>query len=311
MDGDAAGATLRFDTAGNAIDAHDGGTVRFGDTYYLYGTSYGCGFTWQGPGSPFCGFRVYSSTDLSRWTDRGALFDAHTPAWQQACNGSTYGCFRPHVVYNAHTRRYVLWFNSYDNTVDYHVFTAARPTGPFVEAPKPTLAINKAASPTGADNGDENLFVDHDGTAYLAYTDWIGGGDLVVEQLDRTYTSGTGRFVRLNTRSTEAPGLFRRGARYYLTYSDPNCGYCGGTGTSYLTASSPLGPWTGSGTTPDIWRVADGGLTVNGGDIGLSKAGPDWTDYTMSFDTTPLQTGDGGTYAQAGWVFRADGTGTG
>ena len=31
----------------------------------------------------------------------------------------------------------------------------------------------------------------------------------------------------------------------------------------------------------------------------------------MSFDTTPLETGGGGTYAQAGWVFRASDTGTG
>lgn len=311
VNGDSAGATLRFDTAGNAIDAHDGGISEFGGTYYLYGTSYGCGFTWQGPGTPFCGFQVYSSTDLTHWTDRGPLFDASTATWQQRCNGSTYGCFRPHVIYDARTHRYVLWINSYDNSVDYHVFTATRPTGPFTEQAAPTLAINQGAPPTGVNNGDENLFVDQDGTAYLVYSDWIGGGDLVIEQLSPDDLTGTGHYVRLNTRSTEAPSLFRRGSRYYVTYSDPNCGYCAGTGTSYLTASSPLGPWTGSGTAPDSWQVADGQLTVTGGDIGLSKAGAGWTDYTMSFDTTPLQTGGGGTYAQAGWVFRASDTGTG
>src|SRR5206468_13027004 len=36
--------TFRFDVHGNAIDAHDGEIQRFGDTYYLYGTSYGCGY---------------------------------------------------------------------------------------------------------------------------------------------------------------------------------------------------------------------------------------------------------------------------
>lgn len=30
---------------------------------------------------------------------------------------------------------------------------------------------------------------------------------------------------------------------YDLTVSDPSCGYCSWTGTSYLTARSPLGPW--------------------------------------------------------------------
>jgi beta-xylosidase len=43
---------------------------------------------------------------------------------------------------------------------------------------------------------------------------------------------------------TEAPGMFKRNGIYYVVYSDPNCGYCSGTGTSYKTAKSPLGPWS-------------------------------------------------------------------
>ncbi len=306
---DAGGPTIRFDTAGNAIDAHDGQIQHFGNRYYLYGTSYGCGFEWQTPGSPFCGFRVYSSPDLVHWTDRGALFDAATPAWQARCDGSTYGCYRPHVVRDAATGKYVLWINTYDVAVGYHVFTADSPSGPFVEQAVPHLGVNDDIAP-GVNNGDHDVFVDSDGTAYLAFTDWQAGGEIVIERLTADYLTGTGEFVRTGTRSTEAPSLFRRGHTYYLTYSDPNCGYCT-TGTSYLTASSPLGPWTGSGAQPDTWTTQDGALSVNGGGIGLSKAGADWTDYTMSFRATPLSTGGGGTYAQAGWVFRATDPGTG
>jgi hypothetical protein len=308
VNGDVDGRTLRFDTDGNAIDAHDGEIQHFGNTYYLYGTSYGCGFQWQTADSPFCGFRVYSSPDLVSWTDRGPLFDPDTATWQQRCNGSTYGCFRPHVVYNAKTRRYVLWINTYDVSVGYHVFTSRKPTGPFTEQAVPRLGVNETIPP-GVNNGDHDVFVDRDGSAYLAFTDWQNSGELVVERLDRTYTTGTGQFVRLGTRSTEAPSMFRRGNRYYVTYSDPNCGYCA-TGTSYITAPSPMGPWTGSGTVADNWRLSDGALEVDGGDIGLSRAGADWTDSTMRFDVTPLQTGEGGRYAQAGWVFRAADRGT-
>jgi hypothetical protein len=308
VNGDAAGRTLRFDVDGNAIDAHDGEIQRFGDTYYLYGTSYGCGFQWQTPGSPFCGFRVYSSSDLVSWTDRGPLFDATTDTWQQRCDGSTYGCFRPHVVYNAKTRRYVLWINTYDVAVGYHVFTSRSPTGPFREEAIPRLAVNDDIPP-GVNNGDHDVFVDRDGTAYLAFTDWRTSGELVVERLDRSYLSGTGDFVRLGTRNTEAPSLFRRGDRYYVTYSDPNCGYCQ-TGTSYVSAPSPMGPWSGSGAVADSWRLRDGALEVTGGDIGLSRAGADWSDSTMRFAATPLQTGGNGRYAQAGWVFRAADRGT-
>ncbi|MET0934828.1 MAG: family 43 glycosylhydrolase, partial [Luteibacter sp.] len=152
-------------------------------------------------------------------------------------------CFRPHVVFNARTKQYVLWINSYDVSVGYHVFTSAEPTGPFVEAPLPKLAIN-TTQPPGLNHGDHDVFVDTDGTAYLAFTDWRQKGDLVIEMLDPSYLTGTGRYARVGLKATEAPSLFRRGDTYYLTFSDPNCGYCA-TGTSYLRAGSPLGPWEG------------------------------------------------------------------
>jgi hypothetical protein len=238
-----ASGAARTDDAGRPIDAHDGEIQRFGDRYYLYGTEYGCGFRWNDKKSPFCGFVAYSSTDLVHWHAEGKLFDASTPYWQKRCNGSTYGCFRPHVVFNARTNQYVLWINSYDVSVGYHVFTSKAPTGPFIEALLPKLAIN-ATQPPGLNHGDHDVFVDTDGTAYLAFTDWREKGDIVVEKLDDNYLSGTGRYVRLGLKSTEAPSIFRRGDTYYLTFSDPNCGYCA-TGTSYLHATSPLGPWEG------------------------------------------------------------------
>ncbi|MFI6077303.1 family 43 glycosylhydrolase [Actinoplanes sp. NPDC051343] len=235
---------VRLDVHGNAVDAHDGEISVFGGTYYLYGTAYDCGYQWQGGGTPFCGFKVYSSPDLVHWADRGYLFDPTTSTWQTRCNGNTYGCFRPHVVYNAATARYVLWVNVYDNSVGYRVFTATSPIGPFTEQAVPTLAVNNSAPAGGLNNGDHSLFVDDDGTAYLAYTDWRSSGDIVVERLDTGYLTGTGAFVRLHQSATEAPAMFKRNGVYYLTYSDPNCGYCGGTGTSYKTAAAPLGNWS-------------------------------------------------------------------
>ena len=235
----------RFDAAGDAIDAHDGEIALFEGVYYLYGTSYDCGFAWQNKKAPFCGFKVYSSPDLMNWTDRGYLFDAQTPVWQTRCNGNTYGCFRPHVVFNQKTNQYVLWINVYDNQVGFRVFTSNSPTGPFREVAQPTLAVNRDAAVAGLNNGDHDLFVDDDGTAYLAYTDWRSKGAIVIEQLTADYVSGTNRYIKAVTpEKTEAPALFKRKGIYYMTYSDPNCGYCSGTGTSYRTASSPLGPWS-------------------------------------------------------------------
>lgn len=235
----------RFSTVGDAIDAHDGEIALFNGVYYLYGTSYDCGFEWGNKQAPFCGFKAYSSTDLVNWTDRGMLFDASTPVWQSRCNGSTYGCFRPHVIFNKKNSLYVLWINVYDNVPGYRVFTSKKPTGPFIETAEPKLAVNSDAPAAGLNNGDHDTFVDDDGTAYLAYTDWRTKGSIVIEKLNADYTSGTGICVKAVTNgNTEAPALFKRNGIYYVVYSDPNCGYCSGTGASYRTAKSPLGPWS-------------------------------------------------------------------
>lgn len=236
---DAAGNRLtRFDVNGNAIDAH-GGEIRYFDgAYYWYGEHYACGFQWITPGTPFCGFRVYSSPDLVHWTDHGSPF-ALNSQWEAWCDGRTNGCFRPHVAYNPNTKRYVLWFNSYDADGGYWMFESSSPVGPFEHRGNPRLAIGVRPN-----RGDANLFVDTDGRGYLAYTHWLPGGDIIIEELERDFLNGSGRHVVLGLTKVEAPALFRRGDRYYLTVSDPNCGYCT-TGTSYLTATSPLGPWSG------------------------------------------------------------------
>ena len=137
---DAAGHQVtRYDTVGDAVDAHDGDLALFGDLYYLYGTRYDCGYTLGVTGTRFCGFGVYSSPDLVHWTDRGSLFDATGALWQGRCAPPRYGCYRPHVVFNAGTGRFVLWVNGYDNASGYHVFTAGSPTGPFTEVAEPVL----------------------------------------------------------------------------------------------------------------------------------------------------------------------------
>ncbi len=239
------GQVTKFDQLGNALDAHDGEIAFFNGVYYLYGTSYDCGFEWGNKAAPFCGFKTYSSTDLSHWTDRGFLFDATTPVWQTRCDGKTYGCFRPHVICNKKTKLYVLWINVYDNQVGYRVFTSKSPVGPFIEMKEPTLAVNSEMPVAGLNNGDHDTFVDDDGTGYLAYTDWRTSGSIVIEKLDASYLTGTGIHVKnITAGKTEAPALFKRKGIYYLIYSDPNCGYCSGTGASYRTAPSPLGPWS-------------------------------------------------------------------
>lgn len=270
----------RFDVAGNPVDAHDGAIAEFGGTYYLYGTSYDCGYQWK-MNTRFCGFKVYSSPDLQQWTDRGYV------AGPRDC---TY-CFRPHVVYNARTGKYVMWVNDQDALDNFRVYTAESPVGPFTEAPVPDLP---SATPCSADLG---LFVDTDGTGYLTCSN--AGWHIAVLQLTPDYLQPDGRYSVLGVTHVEAPSLFERNGTYYLTMSDPNCGYCTATGTSYVTAPSPLGPWSGT----DAWTVSDGVLHVHGGLYGLSEQGSSWHDYTFSADVAPQPETTGST-VQAGWSVR-------
>ena len=94
----------RRDVTGEIVDAHDGCLQLFNQRYYLYGTAYAksAGFGINNR------FRVYSSPDLERWTFEGELL-------KETTDGVYY---RPYVVFNPNTRKYVLWYNWYPKLWD-------------------------------------------------------------------------------------------------------------------------------------------------------------------------------------------------
>ncbi len=237
----------RFDTDGNAIDAHDGEIQYFNGTYYLYGTSYTCGFKYLSLNynqTPFCGFKVYSSTDLRNWKFERLLFDPSTWQGQDSNkNCPNIGCFRPHILARPATAGggYVLWFNIAAE-MSYWVMESSSPAGPFTN---PKLAQNVHYTW----NGDEALFLDDNGAAYLIHTNYNTGipevGDLVIEKLNASFTDSVGEMINTGFEG-EAPTLIKRNGTYFLIYSH-NCPYCSGTPTRYLFSSSINGPWQDGG----------------------------------------------------------------
>ncbi|WP_432021242.1 family 43 glycosylhydrolase [Streptomyces sp. 1222.5] len=232
MNSDATGQVSRFDSDGNSLDAHDGSILQVGGTFYLYGTSYGCGYEYM-KNSNFCGFKAYSSPDLVHWTDRGYIIPP----------GQCGYCFRAHVVRNAATGRYVMWA---DGGGHYMVATSTMPTGLFAPAPNPQLAVGAAV--------DMTLYVDDDGTGYVIHnTTQVATGltaDMVVERLTPDYLNTTGRYVRLGLGNVEAFAVFKRDGVYHALMSDPTCAYCAGQ-TGEMTATSMLGPWSGAWYDPN------------------------------------------------------------
>ncbi len=216
----------RRDIAGNIVDAHDGCLQFFAGRYYLYGTAYGrsSGFSINNR------FRVYSSPDLKNWTLEGELLESPP-------DGVYY---RPYVVFNPHSRKYVLFYNWYPKLWDGKTGVAVSdtPEGPFTIA-NPDLALSqKAFQP-----GDGSPFVDEDGTGYFIYTVIGQSHSVRIEQLTRDYQASTGKCTEVLARDCEAPVLFRRGNWYYALTTQCCCFCSEGTDAKVFTAPSPLGPY--------------------------------------------------------------------
>ena len=212
----------RTDVNGDTVDVHDGRVIKFGDTYYWYGTAYEntTGFTRANE------YRVYSSPDMMTWTPHGAILP-------DAASGIYY---RPHVVYNARDREYVLWYNWYPKlwTGRFGVATSKSPLGPFRVV---NDDVQVAHSSLGV--GDFNVFVDEDATAYLMYNT-IQGHQLSVERLAPGYKSSTMENGGFITKGAEAGSVFRRGGTYYLL-TDYTCCFCTqGSGARVYTSDDPL-----------------------------------------------------------------------
>ena len=211
----------RLDTDGNIIDAHDGRVARFGGKFYMYGTSYGntSGYV----RSNF--FQSYSSDDLMTWKKQSPLL----------INPPSGIYYRPHVIYNQKTKKYILWYNWYSKLWEgkFGVATADNPTGPF-------KIVNNDVKVFHSDKGvgDFGIFIDDDQIAYIAYNT-ISGHKGSVEKLSDNYLSSTMENGGFITDECEAGAIFKKSDTYYLL-TDFTCCFCTqGSGVRVYTSKHP------------------------------------------------------------------------
>ena len=78
------------------------------------------------------GVRLYTSPDLYNWTDRGLIIPP-TPEDLTSPLHPTYCMDRPHILYNARTKKYVAWLKIMAGEVSQFmsVLTADRFEGPY------------------------------------------------------------------------------------------------------------------------------------------------------------------------------------
>ena len=218
-----------YDDRGEVINAHGGGLLYSGNTYYWFGERRGR----QGTN----GVNVYSSHDLYNWKFEALALS--TDSANSASDIAT-GCVmeRPKVIYNTKTRKYVMWFHLELKGKGYSAARAAVAVSDKVTGP---YTFVSSFRPNGNMSRDMTLFVDEDGSAWHVYSS-RENYDLRIARLTDDYLQPTTEDKLLFSAHREAPAVFKYQHRYYLITS--GCTGWAPNKASLHTATSLTGPWT-------------------------------------------------------------------
>jgi hypothetical protein len=239
-----------LDAEGNSIEAHGGGILHFGAVYYWYGED-------RTPGL-HSAVSCYSSTNLLDWKREGvALWQTNLPY----VNHRRTFIERPKVIYNAHTKKFVMWMHLEQGRYTFShagIAISDTPTGPFtfISAIRPVADTNDFETETndpthqnlyGGTFRDMNLFQDDDGHAYAFYSS-AGNWTMYVVRLNDDYTGPqlpaveNKTWARLLVRQMrEGPAPFKWNGKYFLITSA--CTGWAPNAANYSMADNILGPW--------------------------------------------------------------------
>jgi len=240
---------------GVGLEMGDPFVVRYGQTYFLTGTT-----------DPGNGFRLWSSANLVDWTPRGFAYRRDQSSWGE-------GAFWAPELFQYRDRYYLVYSaNRRDadgGEAGFRICLAAAndPAGPYRDVHAPWCD-------PGYPCIDGHVFVGRDGTAYLYFAK-VGVteeperklyGEIHAAKLKPDLSGPVGRPV-LCTKAeqpwempaagrslcNEGAFVFRRGDRYYMTYSANHYAepfY----GIGWATATDPLGPWRKPSRNPLVSR---------------------------------------------------------
>ncbi|KTT69279.1 family 43 glycosylhydrolase [Sphingomonas endophytica] len=213
-------------TTGGQIDAHGGGVIKVGNYYYFLGEN-------RNPDYSFRAVSMYRSTDLKTWEFRNDILKQSSAEELNFVNIE-----RPKVLYNAKTKKFVLWAHK-ENGRDYVEARVAVATSDTVDGNYTYLG---SFNPLGYESRDMTVFQDTDGSAYLISAAAVNY-DLNIYKLSDDYTKIDKLVTVLQGHHREAPAIVKRGGTYFLLTSGAS-GWNPNT-AAYFTAASLAGPWSG------------------------------------------------------------------
>ena len=268
------------DENGQHINAHGGGVLKYGDTYYWFGEHKA-----EHTSSALVGVTCYASEDLLNWRNCGVALSVSDERGHDIERGCVLE--RPKVIYNKVTGNFCMWFHlelkgrGYD-AARYGVAVANQPEGPYkflysqradagtwpIEFGKQELAVidtldeanykegwtpawRKAVAEglfvkrdfgSGQMSRDMTLFVDDDGKAYHIFSS-EDNLTLHIAELTADYLHHTGRYTRVAPAGhNEAPAIFKHEGTYWMITS--GCTGWEPNEARMFSAPSIWGPWT-------------------------------------------------------------------
>ena len=219
------------DNRSQHIQAHGGGILKVGDTFYWFGEDRG-----QTNGRGLRCVGCYSSTNLAQWTFRNQVFKSRNPE----NFGRGWVLERPKVFYNAKTKKFVMYMHI-DGALAGHGggYQLARVGVATCDTVDGDYKYVKSFRPLGHESRDIGQFIDDDGTAYLIFED--RPFDFRIAKLSDDYLS-VEKEICLIPEHMEGGAIVHYHGLYYVLGSEltgwranPN---------KYATAKSLAGPWS-------------------------------------------------------------------
>ncbi len=272
---------LWYDTEGNMINAHGGGILYFKNKYYWFGEVKGIG---KDGNNAMDGVSCYSSKNLSKWKNEGLALKmiVDTNSMLQP------GCIleRPKVIYNAKSRKFVMWFHHELKDKGYSaaltgLAVADKVTGPYkyIKSIRPNQGIWPANFPDEqkrlldypllkkADSGwtakvIEGMFVRRDfekgqmARDMTLFVDDDGTAyhiassednqTLHVSKLTEDYTGFSGEYYRILPGQSNEAPAIFKYNKKYYLFASGTTGWKPNPGRSFV-ADNMYGPWQSLG----------------------------------------------------------------
>jgi hypothetical protein len=232
-----------MDTDGERVNAHGGGIIKVGDTFYMHGMS----FLSTTTDNNFVGFSMYSSRDLATWKNEGLVL----PRQASGELGPNRKGERPHIIRCPSTGEFVLYAHaaSEDYQTDKEIVYATSSTVNGQYAYKGPL---KNASGTVIARSDMSAYADETGAYVLTESAHVFtlASDCHSWVSDKSFSTVNG-----DSGGSESPTVFKAGSTYYWIGS-----YKTGwraNNNFYSTAPAITGPWTYQGYLAPVTDPAD------------------------------------------------------